>query len=115
MMKKIIMLFIMMSFLSFSYYDYYGAIAVNLNTGYAGYSYNYRNQYDAERVALRHCGGGCRIIVSYRNSCAAVAWSASTGAYGWYSSRNPRNNNFGAKKYCGYRDCQVVSNVCTSW
>ena len=38
MRKILLMLFIMIAVPSFSYYNYYGAIAINQSTGASGYS-----------------------------------------------------------------------------
>jgi Domain of unknown function (DUF4189) len=56
--------------------NYYGAIAYSPDTGSAGYSYNYHSRFDAEAIALRHCGRdgtGCRIVTWFRNGCGALA------------------------------------------
>ena len=53
-MKKllILILFVLMSF--FLNAAYYGAIAINQQTGATGYSYDYSSRYAAERTALNH-------------------------------------------------------------
>ncbi len=67
-MKKLLMtaLFILIS--SVLNAAYYGAIAINKQTGATGYSYDYRSRYDAERVALNYCNGNCHIAVYFWNS-----------------------------------------------
>lgn len=115
MRKILLMLFIMIAVPSFSYYNYYGAIAINQSTGASGYSYNYSDESSAINTALNHCGYNCIATVSFANTCASVAWSPSTGAYGWYSSRDRYLNNRLSKSYCGYSDCYVIADVCTRW
>ncbi len=114
-MKKLLIavLFILMSsFLNAAYY--YGAIAINPQTGSTGYSYDYGSRYNAERAALNYCKGSCRIAVYFWNTCASVAWSPRTKAYGWYYAGNMSETKRGAVRKCGYSDCRVVSSVCTT-
>ncbi len=113
-MKKllILILFVLMSF--FLNAAYYGAIAINQQTGATGYSYDYSSRYAAERTALNHCKGNCRIAVYFRNTCASVAWSPSTKSYGWYYAGYMSETKRGALNKCGYRDCRVVCSVCTT-
>lgn len=63
----------------------YGAIAYSPSSGAYGYSYNYPSRYTAESRALNECaarGGGCRVMVWFRNACGALATGAGR-AYGW--------------------------------
>lgn len=115
MRKILLMLFIIVAVPSFSYYDYYGAIAINQSTGAYGYGYNFSTKSSAINTALNRCGLNCIAAVYFVNTCASVAWSPSTGAYGWYSSRDRYQNNRSARSYCGRKDCYVVADVCTSW
>ena len=79
-MKKLL-LFLFISIMSLS--DYYGAIAINTDTGATGYSYDYSSQSSAERAALNYCGQNCEVAIWYKNTCAAVAYSYQNGTYGW--------------------------------
>jgi hypothetical protein len=54
----------------------YGAIAYSKKKGVYGYSYGWNSQKKAEAVALKNCkdsGPGCKSVVWFYNSCAAVA------------------------------------------
>ena len=114
-MKKILLiLFVTVSMISFSR-DFYGSIAINQQTGNYGYSYDYYDRYSAERSAVNQCGYDCIAVVYFYNTCTLVAWSPSTKAYGWYSSRNRSLNNRSAVNYCGSYDCRVIVDMCTSW
>ncbi|MFI9510189.1 DUF4189 domain-containing protein [Nocardia sp. NPDC052566] len=57
--------------------NYYGAIAVSSSTGRYGYSYDYPSYAAAEGRALSGCGAGdCKVLVSWRNGCGALAYSS---------------------------------------
>jgi hypothetical protein len=65
----------------------YGAIAYDLNRGAWGYGYNYDSDWQARNRALSECGwGGCKVYVSFNNSCGAVATDNSRGILGWGTS-----------------------------
>ncbi len=54
----------------------YGAIAYGAQSTAAGWSYDYGTKGDADRRALSDCekrGNDCKIVVSFSDSCAAVA------------------------------------------
>jgi len=54
----------------------FGSVAYSKTTGAAGWSDSHDNKQDAERTALSQCtqnGADCRVIVTFANSCAAVA------------------------------------------
>lgn len=58
----------------------YGAIAYSADSNAAGWAYDQPDESAAKRVALSNCkqhGEGCELVVSFSNSCAAVAASAS--------------------------------------
>ena len=110
-MKKLL-LFLFISIMSLS--DYYGAIAINRDTGATGYSYDYSSQSSAERAALNYCGQNCEVAIWYKNTCAAVAYSYQNGTYGWAWGSDARSNERKALANCEGNDCQVVSSVCTT-
>ena len=113
-MKKFLIMALFILISSVLNAAYYGAIAINKQTGATGYSYDYRSRYEAERAALNYCKGNCRIAVYFWNSCASVAWSPSTKAYGWYYAGNMSSTKRGALRQCGYKDCRIVRSVCTT-
>ena len=47
-----------------------------------GLSYGYNNQRDADRRALNECGGGCRVVRRFENTCASIA-TGRRGGYGY--------------------------------
>ena len=54
----------------------YGAIAYGAESTAAGWSYDYATKAKADRRALTDCakhGDDCKIVVSFQDSCAAVA------------------------------------------
>jgi hypothetical protein len=54
----------------------YGAIAYSRKNGAYGYSHGWKNQKEAEKVAIKNCkenGKGCKSEVWFYNSCGAVA------------------------------------------
>jgi len=95
----------------------YGAIAYSFENGASGYSYEYRSRRAAEAVALRNCrrgGEDCRIIVWFRNGCAALAVGSNGHGYAWTSSRRSAERN-ALRKCRGYTDeCQVIVWACTT-
>jgi Domain of unknown function (DUF4189) len=69
-------------------YNYWGAIAVSLQTSNTGASWNYSSAAAADAVALNECGvADCQVYVEFANACGAVA-QATDGSWGrgWGSS-----------------------------
>lgn len=120
-MKKILFVLLMLCMSLMTYAkDYYGAIAINKETGAYGYSYDYSYQSNAENAALVECrkrGGTCEIATWVRNGCAAVAYSPKTKKYGWAWAGTGRLNQVArdAKSSCNQSDCVVKANFCTSY
>ncbi|MFI4988474.1 MAG: DUF4189 domain-containing protein [Alphaproteobacteria bacterium] len=57
----------------------YGAIAYDAQSGAAGWAFDFDNSAAADRFALSNCakhGDGCKVVVSFLNSCGAVASGA---------------------------------------
>lgn len=70
-----------------------GALAIDHAKGRAwGASWNYRTRAQAARKAIHECGGPgrCRVVLYYRNGCAAWAADQSRGStvYGWGVNRS---------------------------
>ncbi|MFC7108806.1 DUF4189 domain-containing protein [Nonomuraea rubra] len=59
---------------------YYGAIAVS-STGRVGRSWDYGTVSAAKRRALKECGRGCKVLVTFVNGCGAVAYNARRNVY----------------------------------
>jgi hypothetical protein len=82
--------------------------------GRVGLSYNYRNQRAAEERALEECGRYCRIVGSFRHSCAAIAVGA-RGGYGWARAERRGRAEGEAMEYCrheGNQGCRIVTSAC---
>lgn len=117
-MKKIFFILSMLCMSLMTYAtDYYGAIAINKETGRTGYSYDYTSRGGAENRALAECGKGCKIATWVRNGCAAVAYSPNTktGGYSWAGTGRLGQVQSGAKQECGKSDCVVKASFCTSY
>lgn len=61
--------------------QYWGALAIDKNTGIAGASWDADSRAQAESTALSFCRkkhkgkNNCKILTSFYNGCAAVYWS----------------------------------------
>jgi hypothetical protein len=67
----------------------YGAIAYNMANGARGYSYGYDSAWKAKNTALNYCGwGGCKVYVTFKNTCGALATDNAKGIYGWGTNDN---------------------------
>lgn len=96
----------------------YGAIAFSPRNGAFGYSYNYGTRDEAEARALRECrvrGGGCRLMVWFRNACGALAVGEGY-AYGWAwaSSRGEARGRAMEECRARTRGCDIRVLVCTA-
>lgn len=60
--------------------DYYGAIAVASN-GANGRAWDYPTASAAEKAALNNCPGNCKVLVTFVNSCGAVAYNSNANRY----------------------------------
>jgi Domain of unknown function (DUF4189) len=92
--------------------DNWGAIAYEDADGHWGLSYNYATRAEAERIALSECGTrGCKIAIWFKNSCGAVAQSATYWGVGEGNSRREAEKE--ALSSCGQRSCEIVAWACT--
>lgn len=75
------------------------------------WAYSYPSQAAAERAALNGCSGSCRIAISVRDACAAIA----VGKYGGWGTA--WNSNRGRAQRGSIRSCNKVDNGCqvASW
>jgi hypothetical protein len=104
--------------------DYYGALAVDLNSGIFGGSVDMGSEKEAEKVALEFCkkkgGKGCVIANVFSNSCSALAYSKQKkkGKIGWAESSLSGAENESINRCRSLdkaKDCKVIASVCTSW
>lgn len=104
---------------------YWGALALNLDTGIAGGAWDYASEGDAIEGALDACvrnhkgrRNNCVNIVSFYNGCAALYWSPVNKTYG-YGIDSVGTNNALARAYksCeekGGKNCEEVKLFCTT-
>ncbi|MCB6182812.1 DUF4189 domain-containing protein [Leeia sp. TBRC 13508] len=64
--------------------DYFGAIAADVVNGQNSYKVtNYQSAAAAKNAALKGCGlSSCKVIIAYKNGCAATATSATNHVVG---------------------------------
>lgn len=60
--------------------DHYGAIAVASN-GANGRAWDYPTASAAQNAALNNCPGNCKVLVTFVNSCGAVAYNSNANRY----------------------------------
>ncbi|GAA4973493.1 hypothetical protein GCM10023205_45000 [Yinghuangia aomiensis] len=60
--------------------DHYGAIAVASN-GANGRAWDYPTASAAQTAALNNCPGNCKVLVTFVNSCGAVAYNSNANRY----------------------------------
>ena len=97
--------------------DYFGAIAYSPKTGADGWAKDHPSREAAERAALEACrkhAHDCRPVFYFWNTCAALATSPSTYAWGW--AENQTAADLEAMKACAKHaaGCKVIRQVCTS-
>ena len=103
---------------------YYGAIAVDLETGKWATSYNYPDTSSAKNHVISNCGKNCKVMVVKSGRCGAVAYSKSTktiefdSAMGGFAgigfnTREERAKDKALKK-CSKKnsDCIILTSVC---
>lgn len=98
--------------------DRWGAIADDNRTGQAGTIENQPSKEKAIRIALDLCRAtgsmNCKVILSYRNQCSAVAWGA--GQLGYASEVNSDRAKASALAECQKRSksaCEIVYSACS--
>ncbi|MBK5958228.1 hypothetical protein CCR97_08390 [Rhodoplanes elegans] len=93
----------------------FGAIAFSTDSGRAGWSFDYDSRARAESEALASCGGGCKIVIWFKNACGALA-TGGNNAYGaaWANSRAEAEQK--ATGFCRQRSasCSIRRWVCTT-
>lgn len=96
--------------------DSWGAIAID-EGGDAGTISNKSTKNDATQAAMHDCqirgARGCRIVATYRNQCAAIAWGS--GGYG--TATGPREDEAQADALDSCRGrasgCKIVYSACS--
>jgi hypothetical protein len=99
----------------------YGAVAMNLNTGFFDSVYNESSRTTAEKSALSKCGSGCILISSYSNQCAAVGFGRAKNGKGGYRgiATNPDSKVAESKALasCNAKanNCQIILSECSKY
>jgi len=90
----------------------WGAVAIG-NNGQA-WSNNYPSQNDAINRVRNNCGGACKTIKTFYNTCGAIA-SAPNGAWGWAWNNSLEVAKSEAMAYCmdNGRNCQPRAWACS--
>lgn len=98
----------------------HGALAIDSHQGPAwGWSINYPTPQAAARRALTECGSPCRIVMRFRNECAAFAADQAQGStsYGWATGYDTgggaRNRALAECRTKGGTSCLVRAWGCT--
>lgn len=90
-----------------------GAIATG-DGGKVGISYNLQGARAAENRAIQECGGGCRILTTFRKICAAVA-TGERGGWSWATRDRLQLAGEAALEGCrkeGKKQCRVAVQGC---
>jgi len=96
----------------------WGAIVIDSETGGAGTVVGRASEDDAVRDAMRDCASrgakGCKVEMTYRNGCAAVAWGS--GGHGVASGSNKSDVEHNAMSYCekSAHACRIVYSDCSA-
>jgi hypothetical protein len=97
--------------------DKWGAIALDKDAGDAGTITDRSTKTDAVRDAMSDCQArgatGCKVVLTYYNQCAAIAWS--DNSYGVSSEETLDKAKNGALSACGRTGsgCKIVYSACS--
>lgn len=96
----------------------YGAIAYSFGNGSVGYVFNHGSRGSAEADAVRRCrragGTGCKVVIWFANSCAALA--VGPRGYGSYWHVNKATAQAQALRACSQygSGCSIRAWSCTT-
>lgn len=85
----------------------WGAVVTNPNGTAYGYRYNRPGGRGAINGARANCPGNCRVYVSFKNGCGAIAVGRN-GVFGWVRYKSRR-----WAKYYAVRNCSKYGFGCT--
>jgi serine/threonine-protein kinase len=98
--------------------DWFGAVAYSDSTSVPGTSKNYKSTDEAKQAAMESCkenGGAddCRIVLEYKNACAAIA--AGTGGWGTATNEVKETADSMTLEECGKyaKDCKILTSLCS--
>jgi hypothetical protein len=95
--------------------DNYGAIAFSQTTGNWGYTYDYGSRGSAEQGALNKCGGGCSVVLWFKNACGALATGGGNGyGTGWAGTRGRAQGIAMSNCRARAHGCGIVAWACTT-
>ena len=91
----------------------YGAIALNMKGAGFDSTYSEVSEAEAKRNALAKCGSTCKILGSYRNTCAAVAWGLIKKRGMVFTELNPQKSIVETKALSkcnasGAKNCKIM-------
>jgi len=95
----------------------FGVIAYSRSTGAVGWSYSFGLERAANAAALANCARlarDCEVIVSFHDTCAALAVGAGVVAWAWAAPQS--RAEAAAKAEClknGGKSCQVEALACS--
>ncbi|SFS16800.1 protein of unknown function [Dyella sp. OK004] len=96
----------------------WGSIAYSSKTGSLGTTFNQESKREAELAAMKRCGSSrditdCKIISTYFNQCAAVAWGG--GVEGSGTGPTIAEASKASLRSCqdGGTDCKVIFSECS--
>ncbi|MBV9312174.1 MAG: DUF4189 domain-containing protein [Pseudonocardia sp.] len=93
--------------------DTWAAIAISMQTGNYGYTYDYPTLADAQYGAISQCSAAdCQAVVWVTNGCAAVA--RAPNAWGWGYASSLTSAEYEAVSHTPGPGAQVLAWVCTS-
>lgn len=98
--------------------DRWVAVAIDSQTGDAGFSTDRRSKAEASQAALDDCGTagstGCKVLIAYYNQCAALAQPLGGGTVSAVSSADSEDAKKSAIRNCGGREhsCKIVYSNC---
>ncbi len=97
----------------------WGALSIDVNQGQRwGWAIDYATVREAEQRALSECGSNCRVVMTFRNQCAAYAADQEKGStiYGWgkdSTSAAAKNRALNECRNRGGKSCIVRVWGCT--
>lgn len=93
----------------------WGAIAISYGAGHSGSAAGQESSHDAKHLALRNCNVNgttdCKVALTYRDQCAALAWGGGFSAPA--SAATIEEASLLALHSCGAGECKIVYSECS--
>lgn len=92
----------------------WGAVGIGPR-GAWGNAYDYPSERAAANAVQSNCGGNCKVIKTFYNTCGAIA-QGDNGGWGWAWAATADDAASSAIAYCvpNDRNCRVTTWACTS-